>query len=80
MMSSMSEADTRAAFIAAALVLLVMPMLFVVGLAGLMLIMRATGMEQAASVMLAVSVAWGVLVIIGVLLVAMRVIRRSARF
>jgi hypothetical protein len=79
MMSVMSEPDSRAAFITAALVLLVMPMIFVAGLAGLMLMMRATGNEEAGRLMLAVSAVWAILVIAGVLMVARRTIRRSTR-
>lgn len=75
----MAETETRAAFITAALVLLVMPMVFVVGLASLLLIMRATGMEEAGSLMVAVSVVWAIIVIVGVLMVTRRMIRRSAR-
>jgi len=80
MMSVMSDTDARAAFMTAALVLLVMPIIFVVGLASLMLVVRITGMDEPNRLMLAVAIAWGVLVIAGVLMVARRLNRRSARF
>jgi hypothetical protein len=76
----MADTDARVAFITAALVLLVMPMIFAVGLVSLLLIMRVAGMEEAPSLMLAASVVWGIIVIVGVLMVARRMIRRSARF
>jgi hypothetical protein len=75
----MSENETRAAFIAAAVVLLVMPMVFVMGLASLMLMMRAAGVVEMGRSMLVISVVWGVVVMAGALLLTMRLIRRSAR-
>lgn len=79
----MSETSPRVAFIAAALVLLVMPMIFVVGLIGLPLIAGGTAwteMDAQASVpMLTLTITWGMLVMLGVLMVVRRLIRRSAR-
>ena len=77
----MSETSPRVAFIAAALVLLVMPMIFVVGLTGLIAGGSAwTEMDAQASVpMLTLTVTWGLLVMLGVLMVVRRLIRRSVR-
>jgi threonine/homoserine/homoserine lactone efflux protein len=75
----MSEAETRAAFITAALVLLVMPMVYVVGLSVLMLIVSATSWAEASGLMFALALMWGVVVIVGILMAARRLIRRSAR-
>jgi hypothetical protein len=75
----MSEQETRVAFITAAVVLLVMPLFFVLGLASLMLAMRASGLEGSGRTMLALAIVWGAMVIVGALMMARRLIRRSAR-
>jgi hypothetical protein len=76
----MSEAENRAAFLFAAVVLLVMPIVFGLGLASLMLVMRAAGLFEMGRLMVAISLVWGLVVMTVVLLVARRVIGRSARF
>jgi hypothetical protein len=75
----MSEAENRVAFITAAFVLLVMPIVFVLGLASMMLVLRAAGLFQMGRMMVVVSVVWGLVVMAVVLLIARRVSRRSAR-
>ena len=79
MMVVMSEAETRAAFLTAALVLLVMPIVYVIGLAAAMLILQFTQWREASSLMLAWAIVWGVVVTGGVLIAARRINRRSAR-
>ena len=74
----MSDQETRVAFITAAVVLLVMPLIFVLGLGSLMLAMRASGLEGSGRTMLAFASVWGVIVSVGALLMARRLIRRSA--
>ena len=76
----MPESENRAAFLFAAVVLLVMPIVFVLGLASLMLVMRAAGLFEMGRLMVAISLVWGLFVTTVVLLVARRVIGRSARF
>lgn len=75
----MSEAETRAAFMTAALVLLVMPIVYAIGLAGAMLILQFTPWREASGLMLAFAIVWGVVVTGGVLIAARRINRRSAR-
>jgi hypothetical protein len=75
----MSETENRVAFVTAAVVLLVMPLIFAAGMASLMLLMRATGMDGSGGIMLAFAVGWGLIVIVGALIVARRLSRRSAR-
>jgi hypothetical protein len=79
MMSVMSEAETRAAFLTAALVLLVMPIVYMIGLAAAMLVLQVTPWREASGAMLAFAVVWGVIVMAGVLIAARRLNRRSAR-
>jgi hypothetical protein len=57
-----------------------MPIVFVLGLASLMLVMRAAGLFEMGRLMVALSLVWGLFVTTVVLLVARRVIGRSARF
>jgi hypothetical protein len=75
----MSEAETRAAFLTAALVLLVMPIAYVIGLAAAMLILQFTPWREASGLMLAFAIVWGVVVTGGVLIASRKLNRRSAR-
>jgi hypothetical protein len=75
----MSETETRAAFIIAALVLLVMPIVYLMGLASAMLILQVTPWRETSGLMLAFAAIWGVLVLTGVIMVARRLTRGSAR-
>jgi hypothetical protein len=78
----MAESETRAAFIMAALVLLVMPIVYVLGLAGAMLIVQLTSLtswREASSVMFVFAVVWGLVVLAGILIAARLIHRRSAR-
>ena len=78
-MFDMPETKPEVAFRAAALVLLVMPVVFVVGVAGLVLITRAApwaGMGGDANrLLLTLSVVWGLLVMAGVLIAVRRLMR-----
>ena len=74
----MSERETRAAFMIAALVLLVMPMVYVIGLAAAMLILQITPWREMSEVMFGFAIVWGVVVMAGVLIAARRLNRRSA--
>jgi len=74
----MSERETRAAFMIAALVLLVMPMVYVIGLAAAMLILQITPWREMSEVMFGFAIVWGVVVMAGVLIAARRLDRRSA--
>ena len=78
MMSGMADTDARTAFIIAALVLLVMPIVYMLGLAAAMLAMQFTPLRDARGFMLAVAVVWGLVVMIATLLAARR-LSRSAR-
>lgn len=74
-----SETETRAAFITAALVLLVMPLVYVIGLALAMLILQITPWGETKEVVFGLAIVWGVVVMVGVLIAARRLNRRSAR-
>ena len=63
----------------AALVLLVMPMVYVIGLAAAMLILQTTPWREMSQVMFGFAIVWGVVVMGGVLIAARRLNRRSAR-
>ena len=75
----MAESETRAAFIMAALVLLVMPIVYVLGLAGAMLIVQLTSWREASDVLFVFAVVWGLVVLAGILIAARQIHRRSAR-
>jgi hypothetical protein len=75
----MPESETRAAFIIAALVLLVMPIVYVIGLAGAMLIVQLTSWREASGAIFVFAVVWGVVVLAGILIAARQIHRRSAR-
>jgi hypothetical protein len=75
----MSESENRVAFLTAAVVLLVMPIVYVVGLASMMLVVRAAGLYEMSRLMVASAVVWGLVVMAIALFIARRVIRRSAR-
>lgn len=74
----MSESDTRAAFMTAAVVLLVMPIVFVIGLAAALLILQITPWRDMSEVMFGLAIVWGIVVMAGVLVAARRITRRSA--
>lgn len=73
----MADTDPRAAFIIAALVLLPMPIVYMLGLAAAMLLMQFTPLRDASGFMLAFAVLWGLVVLIGILLVARRLSRSA---
>jgi hypothetical protein len=75
----MPESETRAAFIIAALVLLVMPIVYVIGLAGAMLIVQLTSWREASGAIFVFAVLWGVVVLAGILSAARQIHRRSVR-
>jgi hypothetical protein len=75
----MSESEARAAFMTAALVLLVMPIVYVIGLAGTILLLQITPWGDMREVMFGVAIIWGVVVMSGVLVAARRLNRPSAR-
>ena len=75
----MSESETRAAFLTAALVLLVMPIVYVIGLASAMLLWQITPWGEMRGVMFGFAIVWGVVVMAGVLVAARRLNRPSAR-
>jgi hypothetical protein len=74
----MADTDARTAFIIAALVLLVMPIVYMLGLAAAMLAMQFTPLRDASAFMLAFAIVWGIVVMIAILLAAKR-LSRSAR-
>lgn len=77
----MPEARPQVAFMAAVLVLLVMPVVFVVGVVGLVLITGAApwaGVEGASKELLALSIVWGLLVMAGVLIAVRRLLQRAS--
>jgi uncharacterized protein YebE (UPF0316 family) len=76
---SESESETRAVFLTAALVLLVMPMVYVIGLALAMLILQLTPWGEEREVIFGYAIVWGIVVMTGVLIAAKRLNRRSAR-
>ena len=84
---ALPDANTPVAFIAAAIVLLVMPVVFLIGLAALGLAARASLGSRAADLIrgdagplvLGVIVVWGLLVMAAVLVFVSRLIRRSTR-
>ena len=78
MMFVMSESETRAAFLTAALVLLVMPIVYVLGLASAMLILQTTPWRDMVA-MFGFAIVWGIVVLAGVLITARRLNRPSAR-
>jgi len=74
----MDETEARAAFITAALVLLVMPLVYILGLAVLFLAVSVSPWSETRLVMVIAAVVWGLIVIVSMLVVARRLIRRSA--
>lgn len=74
----MEETEARAAFITAALVLLVMPLVYIMGLAVLFLVVSVSPWSETRLVMVIAAVVWGLIVIVSMLVVARRLIRRSA--
>jgi hypothetical protein len=84
---ALPDSDKSVAFIAAAIVLLVMPVVFLIGLAALALAARLTLGSRAADLIrgdagplvLGVIVVWGLIVMAAVLVFVSRLIRRSTR-
>lgn len=70
-----ADTDARTAFIIAALVLLVMPIVYMLGLAAAMLAMQFTPLRDASGFMLAFAIVWGLVVMIAILLAARRLSR-----
>jgi hypothetical protein len=79
MMSVMSETETRDAFITAACVLLVMPLLYIVGLASLYFVMSVSPWAETRGLMVLFAAVWAVIVVISVLMLSRRLIRRLPR-
>jgi hypothetical protein len=75
----MPESEPHAAFMTAALVLLVMPIVYAIGLAATMLLLQITPWGGMRAVMFGVAIIWGVVVMTGVLIAARRLNRPSAR-
>lgn len=75
----MSETEARDAFITAACVLLVMPLLYVVGLASLYFVVSVSPWSETRGLMVLFAVVWAVIVIVSVLMMSRRLIRRLAR-
>ena len=75
----MDETDARTAFITAALVLLVMPLMYIMGLAALFLVVSVSPWPFTRGLMVTVAVVWGLIVIVSMLMVARRLTRGSAR-
>jgi thiol:disulfide interchange protein len=71
----MAETETRAAFLIAGLVLLVMPIVYMMGLAAAMLMTQLTPLRDARGFLLAVAIVWGLVVLAGILIVAKRLSR-----
>jgi hypothetical protein len=69
--------DARTAFIIAALVLLVMPIVYMLGLAAAMLAMQFTPLRDASGFMLAFAIVWGLVVMMAILLAARRLSRSA---
>jgi len=75
----MSERETRSAFLTAALVLLVMPFVYVIGLAVTMLILQFTPWSDMREVMFGFAIVWGIVVMAGILIAARYLHRRSEK-
>jgi hypothetical protein len=78
MMGVMADTEPRAAFIIAGVVLLVMPFVYMIGLAAAMLMTQFTPLRDARGFLFSFAVVWGLIVLAGILLVAKR-LSRSAR-
>ena len=78
MMVVMADTEPRAAFIIAGLVLLVMPFVYMIGLAAAMLTTQFMPQRDARGFLFSFAVVWGLVVVAGILLVAKR-LSRSAR-
>ena len=77
MMSGMADTDARTAFIIAALVLMVMPIVYMLGLAAAMLAMQFTPLRDASGFMLAFAIVWGFVVLVAILVAARRITRSA---
>ena len=75
----MADTETRAEFMIAALVLIVMPVVFLLGLGSLIVFLLLLGIDPAGRVMIVGAAIWGLLVLIVLLVVAKRMTRRPAQ-
>ena len=73
----MADTDARTAFIIAALVLMVMPIVYMLGLAAAMLAMQFTPLRDASGFMLAFAIVWGFVVLVAILVAARRITRSA---
>ena len=73
----MADTERRTEFMIAALLLIVMPVVFVLGLASLVVLLVVMGIAPAGPVMIIGGVIWSVVVLIALLVVAKRMTRRS---
>lgn len=78
-MSDTSRSEAQVAFIAAGIVLLALPLLVMFGLAAIALVTRAGSSGEAAWMAWILFAVWVVLVVAGVLVFAVRFIRRTTR-
>jgi hypothetical protein len=72
-----ADTDARTAFIIAALVLMVMPIVYMLGLAAAMLAMQFTPLRDASGFMLAFAIVWGLVVLVAILVAARRISRSA---
>ena len=75
----MADTERRTEFMIAALLLIVMPVVFILGLASLVVLLVVMGIDPAGRVMIIGGVIWSVVVLIALLVVAKRMTRRSAQ-
>lgn len=75
----MADIEARTEFMIAALLLIVMPVVFLLGLGSLVVLMFVLGIDPAGRVMITGAGIWGVVVTIALLIVARRMTRRSAQ-
>ncbi len=78
-MADTSESEAQAAFIAAGIVLLALPLLVGFGLAAIALVMSAVSTGASGWMAWILSAAWVVLVVVAVLVFAVRFVRRRTR-
>lgn len=75
----MADTEARTEFMIAALLLIVMPVVFLLGLGSLVVLMFVLGIDPAGRVMITGAAIWGVVVTIALLVVARRMTRRPAQ-
>lgn len=73
----MDDSDAQAAFITAGLVLLVLPVLYLVGLAAIFVVLTVSPWAGEKWLMVTLSAVWAFIVVAVVLMLARRVIRRA---